>query len=42
MKAFLTGVALMLAVTVIAAFSTKFVPGQASKDVYQDRPNVRL
>jgi FlaG/FlaF family flagellin (archaellin) len=42
MKAFLTGVALMLAVTVIAAFTTTFVPGQSSKDVYQDRPNVRL
>lgn len=42
MKAFLTGVALMLAVTVIAAFSTRFVPGQSAKDVYQDRPNVRL
>jgi hypothetical protein len=42
MKAFLTGIAMVLAVTVVAAFSTKFVPGQASKDVYQDRPNVRL
>jgi hypothetical protein len=42
MKAFLTGVALMLAITVVAAFSTRFVPGQATKDVFQDRPNVRL
>jgi hypothetical protein len=42
MKAFLTGVALMLAVTVVAAFGTKFVPNQSAKDVYQDRPNVRL
>lgn len=42
MKAFLTGVALVLAITVVAAFSTRFVPGLDSKDVYQDRPNVRL
>jgi hypothetical protein len=41
MKAFLQGVAVMLAITVIAAVSFNFVPN-ASKDVYQDRPNVRL
>ncbi len=41
MKAFLQGVIAMLVITVVAAVSFKFVPN-ASKDVYQDRPNVRL
>lgn len=42
MKAFLSGVALMLAVTVVAALAFNFGPSKAVKDVYQDRPNVRL
>lgn len=41
MKAFLTGIALMLAITVAAAFSSNFLSA-SSKQVYQDRPNVRL
>lgn len=41
MKAFLAGIALMLAVTVIAAAGLNFTR-TSSKEVYQDRPNVRL
>jgi outer membrane lipopolysaccharide assembly protein LptE/RlpB len=41
MKAFLTGIALMLAVTVVAAIGFNFT-NSSSKQVYQDRPNVRL
>ena len=41
MKAFLSAVALMLAITVIAAVGLNFTR-TSSQDVYQDRPNVRL
>lgn len=41
MKAFLSGVALMLAITVIAAVGLNFTR-TSSQDIYQDRPNVRL
>ena len=41
MKAFLSGIALMLAITVIAAVGLNFTR-TSSQDVYQDRPNVRL
>jgi hypothetical protein len=41
MKAFLSGVALMLAITVVAALGLNVVP-MSSKQVYQDRSAVRL
>jgi hypothetical protein len=41
MKAFAMGVAAMLAITVIAAVSLRFVP-MSSTDVFQERANVRL
>ena len=41
MKAFLSAIALMLAITVIAAAGFSFAPTSSSQ-VFQDKPNVRL